>query len=110
MVVVRYVDHVVCVNCSEGCETVADYGEKGDEDGVDYVDDVDFATAANVDPADEEEDPGEAKERDEGCVEGYKEAESCEVLVTVDPISEIVLTSPNILSESLERTLHLGSS
>jgi hypothetical protein len=63
VVVVRDEDHVVGVDCSEGGESVAHYGEEGDEDVVDYVYDVVFS-GADTDPADQEEYPDEAEESD----------------------------------------------
>ena len=45
MVVVGYEYHVVGVYCAEGGESVAHYGEEGDEDVVYYVDYVVFAAA-----------------------------------------------------------------
>ena len=68
MVVVCYVDHVVCVDCAERGEAIAYYSEEGDEDAVDYVDDIDFSATTDVNPPDKEEDPGKAEERDKGSV------------------------------------------
>ena len=51
VMIVRDVDHVVCVNSAKRGKTVTDNGEKGDEDVIDYVDNVLLATF-DVDPAD----------------------------------------------------------
>jgi hypothetical protein len=89
--------HVVCVNGAERGEAVSHDGEEGDEDVVDYVDDVVFA-AADVDPAccgwyfvvlsevisgltNQEKNPGKAEKGDECCVESNKEPKSCSQLV-----------------------------
>jgi hypothetical protein len=50
MVVVRDEDHVVGVYCAERSKAIANYGEEGDEDVVDYVYKVVFAVS-NADPA-----------------------------------------------------------
>lgn len=46
-----YEGHVVCVDGSEGGKAVAHYGEEGNEDAVDDVDDVFFSVAEGY-PAD----------------------------------------------------------
>lgn len=61
--VVRDEDHMVGVDCSEGGEAVAHYGEEGDEDVVDYIYDVVFSRA-DTDPANQEENPDQTEERD----------------------------------------------
>jgi hypothetical protein len=50
VVVVGDETHVVGIDGAEGGEAVANNGEEGDEDVIDYVDDVVMA-AADVDPA-----------------------------------------------------------
>lgn len=50
VMIVRDVDHVVRVNSAKGGKTVTDDGEKGDEDVIDYVDNIELATS-DVDPA-----------------------------------------------------------
>jgi hypothetical protein len=50
MVVVRDEDHVVGVYCAERSKAIANYGEEGNEDVVDYVYEVVFAVS-NADPA-----------------------------------------------------------
>lgn len=62
--VVCDVDHVICIYCAEGRKPVTDNGEEGDEDTVDDVDDVNLATA-DIDPADEEENPCETEKGDQ---------------------------------------------
>ena len=42
-------DHVVGIPRPEGCETVAHDGEEGDENVVNYVDDIELFSA-DVDP------------------------------------------------------------
>ena len=74
VVVVRNVDHVVGIYCPERRETVTQDGEQGDQNAVDDVNDVNLATA-DVDPADEEQNPCETEQGDEGCVQGDQEAE-----------------------------------
>lgn len=40
MMVVGDVDHMVCVNCTEGRETITHDGEQSDQDIVNYIDEV----------------------------------------------------------------------
>lgn len=87
----RHVDHVVGVDGSEGCEAVADNGEQGDQHVVDDVDGIELLLA-NIDPADEEEHPGEAEEGDEGGVQRDEKAQR----------------PRRVLAERLEPLLHLG--
>ena len=58
------IDHVVRVYDAEGYQTVANDGEEGNENIIDYVDDVVFATA-DVDPSDQEKNPCETEEGNE---------------------------------------------
>ena len=52
-----YKDHVVCVFGAEGRHAVADDGEQGYQDVVDGIDGLELLLA-NVDPADQEQNPG----------------------------------------------------
>ena len=60
VVIMGDVDHVVCVDGTEGGKTVADEGEESDKDIVDNVDDIELSPS-NVDPADQEKHPGKTE-------------------------------------------------
>jgi hypothetical protein len=70
---VRNVNHMVCVDCSEGSEAITNDGEESHQYAVDDVDNVNLLSA-NVDPTDEEEHPSKTKERDECGIECDQEA------------------------------------
>ena len=73
MVVVGNVDHVVCVDGSERSETVSNDGEKGDQNTVDNVNDVDLLTS-DINPTDEEKHPCKTEEGDECGIKRDQEA------------------------------------
>ena len=70
----RNEDHVVGVYGPEGCQAITHDGEKGNQDAVDNMDDINLPTA-DVYPADQEEDPGQTKQGDQSCVQGDKKPE-----------------------------------
>ena len=109
VVVVSDVDHVVRVYGTEGCESISYNGEESNKDTVNDVDDVDLLST-DIDPADKEEHPGQTKKGNECRVEGDKEPKCCTLSVTFGKMTTQILTSPNVLSETLQRALHLGSS
>lgn len=86
--VVYHKGHVVCVNGSEGGQAVAHDGEQGHQHAVDDVDGV-HLLVADVDPADEEQHPGQTKEGDEDGVERDEEAQR----------------PPHVLAKALHRAL-----
>lgn len=71
--VVRDIDHVVGVYSAERCQTITDDGEKSDHDAVDDVNDVDLL-AANIDPPDQEQHPGQTKDGNQKGVQCNQEA------------------------------------
>lgn len=66
--------HVVRVNGPKGGQAVAHDGEESHQHAVDDVDRV-HLLVAHVDPADEEQHPGQAEQGDERGVEGDEEAQ-----------------------------------
>jgi len=52
VMIMRNIDHMVCVNCAKRGKTVADDGEKGDENIINYVNNVGLTALSNIDPAD----------------------------------------------------------
>lgn len=84
---------MVCIYSAEGRETITHDGEEGDKNTVDDVDEIRLFVAY-VDPADEEENPGQTEEGDEGGVECDEETQR----------------SSNILSETLHTTLEARAS
>lgn len=83
--------HVVRIDGAEGGQAVAHDGEQGHQHAVDDVDGVDLLVA-HVDPADEEQHPGQAEEGDERGVERHEEAQR----------------PPHVLAEALHHALELG--
>lgn len=49
MMVMSNVNHVICVDCTERCQTVTDDSKQGNQDVVDDIDNVGL-TASNTDP------------------------------------------------------------
>lgn len=90
--VVNHKGHVVRVNGSEGGQAVTHDGEQGHQHAVDDVDGV-HLLVADVDPADEEQHPGQTKEGDEDSVERDEEAQR----------------PPHVLAKALHRALEAGS-
>jgi hypothetical protein len=72
----RNEDHVVGVYGPERRQTITHNGEKGDQNAVNDVNDVDLPTA-NIDPTDQEEDPGQTEQGDQSCVQSDKESKCC---------------------------------
>lgn len=72
--IVGNVDHVIGVDCTEGCETVTHDGEESDQDGVDDVDNV-VLSIPERDPADQEKHPDETKSCNQECIEGNEKAQ-----------------------------------
>lgn len=54
-------DHMVCVNNTEGDESITHDCEESDEDIVDYINDIVLPTA-DIDPTDEEKYPCKTEE------------------------------------------------
>jgi hypothetical protein len=63
MVVMGYVYHVVCVDCSERRQSITNNGEQSDKDVINDIDDIRLATT-NVDPSNKEENPCKTEQSD----------------------------------------------
>ena len=74
--IMRDKDHVIGVDHAERSHAITDDGEESDKDVIDNVYNVRLF-AADIDPANQEEDPGKAEEGDEHRVECYEETDCC---------------------------------
>lgn len=79
---------MVSIDSSEGGETIAHNSKEGYKDAINDMDSIDLFFA-DIDPADEEKDPGETEESNQSSIKRHKEAKR----------------SPDVLPETLKPSL-----
>lgn len=82
MVVVCYVDHVICIYGAERSEAVSDNGEEGNEDTVDDVNNINLLSP-DIDPTDQKQHPREPEQGYESGIESDEETKCCCVLADI---------------------------